>query len=566
MQPPIYVIGYARVSTPKQAQTGESLDVQEAKIRAYCEKKGYTLFPDNKVFKEPYSGSSLFRPAYKEILDLLKKQIKSDKKIKYLIFWDFDRLTRGGSGDYDQIWKDVSEYGVELRDTTEIIQEEVDMMDEFDFPFSYSWAKGRSSEDAERVKAEDARKQKKKIIQTLILPEIRLTIDGYQIGKPDYGFRNKKIFVENKKKCIQERYEPEAIFIERLYKLREENVLTDQEICDDINSMGYRSQTQNVWSKDKTQILNTKGGKILTPKHLQTIIKRFTYCGVICEKWTKHTPIKAKYDGLVSVDTWNKANRGKVFLEEISNNIFELSKNVSVHSKKRYKFNPKYPFRGVLMCEICGKTMKASSSTGKSGDKFGAYHCERNHRRNAIPQKDVELAYNNYIENIKFTTKFLNIFEKTILFQFREKEGELSEYTAKANINVADLENQKTSLIKSFPNATLDEVRRGIEEEITKIQKQIDQAKSQRDIVEIGELDVVNFIKWCKNIMEHPKEILTDIRSEQELVHMFSLFFTSFPTYTEIVNGTPKLSLVFKLSEEFEVNKSPLVTLQRIEL
>jgi hypothetical protein len=32
-------------------------------------------------------------------------------------------------------------------------------------------------------------------------------------------------------------------------------------------------------------------------------------------------------------------------------------------------------------------------------------------------------------------------------------------------------------------------------------------------------------------------------------------------TYTEIVSGTPKLSLVFKLSEEFKVNQDLLVTL-----
>ena len=42
-----------------------------------------------------------------------------------------------------------------------------------------------------------------KILQTLILPEIRLTMDGYHIGRPDYGFENKKIFVENKKKDIK---------------------------------------------------------------------------------------------------------------------------------------------------------------------------------------------------------------------------------------------------------------------------------------------------------------------------------------------------------------------------
>jgi hypothetical protein len=565
MSEPIYVIGYARVSTPKQAQTGESLDAQENKIRKYCADMGYTLYPNNEVFREPFSGKDLYRPKYIEILELLKKN-KGKVNIKYFVFWDFDRLTRGGLVDYNQIWTDLAVYGVEPRDTTKIIKEETDLLEEFGYDFSYPWAKRRQSEDEERNKAEDARKQKLKILQTLIIPEIKLTIEGYHIGRSDYGFQNKKVFVENKKKCIQERYESEAVFVERFYKLRAEGILSDQAICDDVNAMGYKSRVQNIWSKDKTKIVGTSGGNKLTPKHLQDIVKRFTYCGVICEKWTKYQPIKAKYNGLVTVDEWNKANRGKVFLEQNPNNSFNLLQNVSIHGKKRKRYNPAYPFKGVLMCEMCGKPMKASASTGESGKSFGAYHCERKHKRNAFPQGEVEKNYKSFIENIKFTNEFVEVFEKSTLLQFREKEGELSEYTAKANINVAGLEMEKSGLIKSFPSATLPEVRKGIEEEITKIQKQIDQAKNQRDKMELEEEDVTDFIGWCKDLMEHPTKLLEDIRSEQELLHTFSIFFEDLPTYTQIVSRTAKLSLVFKLSEQYKVDKSALVTPRRVEL
>lgn len=124
----------------------------------------------------------------------------------------------------------------------------------------------------------------------------------------------------------------------------------------------------------------------------------------------------------------------------------------------------------------------------------------------------------------------------------------------------------KSMLIKSFSLATLSDVRKGIEEEISKVQKQIDQARIKRDEMELEEADLINFITWCKEIMEHPSKILADIRSEQELLNTFSLFFEEFPTYTELVSGTPKLSLVFKLSEEFKVNQDLVVTLRRVEL
>ncbi len=560
-----YVIGYARVSTPKQAQNGEGLEDQEKAIKRYCKQQGWVLFPEDTVFKEPYTGTKKDRPVYNQILDILKTNKKA-VNIKYFVFWDFDRLTRAGEIDYDQIWNDVKNFDVQLRDTTGIIQEEKDAFEEFDFDFSYEWATARPSEDTERQKVEDARKERIKILQRLIKPEIKLTQEGYHIGRGDYGYRNKKIFVENKKKCIQERYEPEAKYVERFYKLRAEGVLSDQEICDDLNAMGYESRALNIWSKDKTKVIGMMGAKKLTPKHLQSIIRRFSYCGIICEKWTKYQPIKAKYEGLVSLDEWNRANRGKIFLEEAPDGTLTLLENVSIHGKKRKKYNPDFPFKGVLMCEVCSKPMKASASTGKSGKSFGAYHCERNHKRNAFTQREVEKNYRNFLENIKFTDEFVNIFEKSTLLQFRKKEGELSEYTAKANINVAELETQKSSLIKSFPTATIQEVRNGIEAEIVKIQKQIDQAKLQRNKMELEEADVTNFVGWCKELVEHPTKLLEDIRSDQELLHTFSIFFEDLPTYTQIVSGTPKLSLVFRLSEDFKIDKSAMVTLQRVEL
>lgn len=44
-----------------------------------------------------------------------------------------------------------------------------------------------------------------------------------------------------------------------------------------------------------------------------------------------------------------------------------------------------------------------------------------------------------------------------------------------------------------------------------------------------------------------------DINKKQAL---FGLVFSGMPTYTEILNGTPKLSLMFQLSEDFNKQKS----------
>ena len=59
-------IGYVRVSTDDQAREGVSLDVQEARIRAYCEAKGWQLV--SVVRDEGKSAKDLKRPGLQEIL------------------------------------------------------------------------------------------------------------------------------------------------------------------------------------------------------------------------------------------------------------------------------------------------------------------------------------------------------------------------------------------------------------------------------------------------------------------------------------------------------------------
>lgn len=46
---------------------------------------------------------------------------------------------------------------------------------------------------------------------------------------------------------------------------------------------------------------------------------------------------------------------------------------------------------------------------------------------------------------------------------------------------------------------------------------------------------------------------------------LLGLFFEEIPTYADILNGTPKLTSLFKLSKEFKLDERQLVTLRGIE-
>ena len=80
-------VGYTRVSTEDQAQSGVSLEAQEAKIRAYCTAKGWELA---RVVRDGgYSAKDLNRPGMQEVIRGCK-----GKELDVVVILKLDRLTR----------------------------------------------------------------------------------------------------------------------------------------------------------------------------------------------------------------------------------------------------------------------------------------------------------------------------------------------------------------------------------------------------------------------------------------------------------------------------------------
>jgi site-specific DNA recombinase len=81
------VLGYVRCSTKGQADDGVSLEVQEARVRAYAVAKGWTI--DSVIVDSARSGKNLKRP----LLSKLLADVKADK-IEAVICLRLDRISR----------------------------------------------------------------------------------------------------------------------------------------------------------------------------------------------------------------------------------------------------------------------------------------------------------------------------------------------------------------------------------------------------------------------------------------------------------------------------------------
>ena len=80
-------VGYIRVSTDDQAQTGVSLEAQEHKVRAYCVAKDWELV--QVVRDEGHSAKDLNRPGMMEIVKGARA-----REFDVVVVLKLDRLTR----------------------------------------------------------------------------------------------------------------------------------------------------------------------------------------------------------------------------------------------------------------------------------------------------------------------------------------------------------------------------------------------------------------------------------------------------------------------------------------
>jgi site-specific DNA recombinase len=512
-----------RISSLKQ-QEGESLERQENGIRKYILDRNWNIVPGGKVWSTAISGRKTDREDFEEILGYIKLH---PGLVDYYIFKSIDRATRAGSEEYSRMKRELAKYNVAMIDTNGVIQPSINTLE--DVGQEYSWSRYHPSEITENILAINANQEVTGILTRMIGQEIRLTQQGYRARRPADGYINHKIFVEGKKKTIQIPDQDRAKYYIAMFELRAQG-LSDIDVVKRVNAMGYRSAFQNRYDKEHKKIIGQTGGLLLTVKQFQHIIINTIYAGIICEKWTSYKPIKAQYDGLVSVETFNKANRGKLVITKNIDGSLELIKGYPFgkSGKERMKNNPLFPFKFIL-CPLCDKPFLGSSPVGKYKKKFPTYHCARGHKYFGVPKRDFEDSVKEYINSLKFTPGLLNGLEATFLSKFQKREKEIVRASGNIHQNIAELEIQQASKLEAFEATRSNVIREKLEKEIDLLEIQINEAGREREKIQITRDDIKLFMKEAKTIMEHPAKILLNIEDTMVQRDLFGLVFEKMP-------------------------------------
>lgn len=529
---------YCRVSTTKSAQQGESLDTQDGILSKFAEDRTWKAVPDGRVFRETFSGRKDARPVLDEIFEYIEQ---NPGKVNYFVFRVIDRFTRGGSYSYDTIKKRLASHGVEMVDTYGVIQPVKNTLEPYGF--EYEWSKTSPSEIAESVIANTAKAEVTNILTRIIGREIELTNQGFKVRQAADGFQNKKVLIEGKKKVIQVPDLARAKFFIEMFNLRAVGTHTDKEVVERVNAMGYRTRIVNRWNKTHEKVIGTKGGKPLTTKLLQEIIRRPIYCGVVCEKWTHYKPIKARYEGLVPIEIFNRANRGKVLIKAAPGGL-QILYNSQPDKKLRQRLldNPLFPYKNLVLCPKCYRPFTASCPRGQSGQLFPTYHCSRKHKYIGIPKADFDDSFENFIRQLDLNPTIFDLAETCFLTKYQLRKEEIASLSAGIQESIGELRVEQKSKKDAFVAATSTILRTQLERDIEELEARINSAQNETEEISITEDDIRHFKVAGKYILEHLHELLLNPANSTQKGNVFGLIFDCPPTYTEIVNGTGKVA------------------------
>lgn len=370
---------YCRVSSWKQTD-GISLPNQEEQCREACEKKGLKVLA---VFADAFSGRTVTREWLKELFKFIKKN-----DVGYCYIYQIDRISRWEPEVYYSIKDTLSQSNVELRDQEGVIRDkEVRLKEVWGYNMEgYWWNSSNGSRTAEALKATASADEADAILNRTIPKEVKYTQMGLHQREALYGFQNVKVFIPEywQKGNIQMPHPTEAPFIVRMFELRAEGVKSDEEIAEELNHLWFmtRATMKKVVHTDGAIDRLWVKGKQMTAKKLQGMIKYTKYAGMVCEKWTNNLPIKAQYDGLVSIEIFNRANRWDIRIVENKEtggySIFnknEVLPDVPAPKRPRTIHRPDFVYRKAVYSPYGEVFVKGSFAEGRSGQKYPNYHC-----------------------------------------------------------------------------------------------------------------------------------------------------------------------------------------------
>lgn len=541
-------VSLLRVSSNKQGLQGDSPEDQQNQILIKAATLG--IQKENIHFQEMWESASgeLDMQPIQELIAFCK----THTGIKYCFVKDIGRGTRGGATIYGEIKSLFARIGVQMVDVYGIINpQEVNTLGHLGV--NYKWSKFSPSWTNELLEAERMKSEVRDILTRMIGAEIRYIRNGYWIGQSRPGYINEKIETLNDgKRTIMKRHPIEADWFIKMFELTAQGNISSEKIIRTVNHMGYESRIKRKRKgANDREVVGIVGGNKLTMKEYLRFIENPIYAGIIVHSWTNYQPVKAKFDGLVSIELWNQANRGKQTILLDSETVRIYRKSPDEWQLKKDKDNPQFPYKNYVGCPKCGKPFYGSSPKGKLGTRYPTYHCDRKHKYYGIPAGDLHVAVKVFCGRVKISNSFMIYFRKFGLEELNKRRDGALSTTMTAHQQLINLSAQKRAILDKIDTLTNTTAIQDQEAKLANVEAQVVMLKQKRDKAEDTEVSMQTLLNHAYYLLEHLDELLLGSHDMRQNAEMFGILFDTLPTLEELTVGTPSLAPLFELNDQF---------------
>ena len=542
-----------RISSLKQGLQGDSPEAQKEQIERFASTRNIKI---KKFFIFMESASKDEQPV-QEAIDYC---VNPKNDIQLFIIKSIDRFTRGGSYIYDHLNMQLQKHQVRLIDIYGIIGgQDVNTLEHLGL--SYKWSVYSPTKKSEILEAERAKDEMRDIMTRMIGAEIRYVRMGYRVRQAPFGYVNEKVETPHGKRVILKPHPDESLWVKKMFELRARGTLSDQEIVDEINVMGYKTRKRYIRNpQDRTKVVGERGGKGLRIKQFWRYIQNPIYAGINSEKWTEGNVVKGKFEGLISIDVFNKANKGKLTLSESDGEVKLWKKKLPDWMTKKLINNPKFPYKRAIMCPHCSKPLFGSASRGHSGTYYPAYHCNKRGHYFRVPSKELEEAVETFVQNLNFDQQYIDDLKKYVVTLWQDRVESKQEDESIIDTKIREL--------KATAQATADKIRY-LTSEVAIKYLETDLVKAETDVQELEQeklrrksdeksVNMGSVMEHIGYFMEHLEELLIDQANPLKRAAFFGLIFDSMPTYADLTSGTAKLAPYLGLKPHFETSSVPI--------
>ena len=375
-----YIVGYGRVSSAEQADSHLSLDMQKEHMEKYAKAKGCEFV----YFEDPgKTGSNTNRKGLSACINFVKHN-----KVKCVVVWKLDRLSRCQEDFFAEILKPIKKYG----STIASIQENFDDIRRIKKVLIGVFI-GQAEDELDNIKERTS-----SVIQNRVSK-------GYKHGKAPIGYLNAR---DEFKHGIIVPDPNKAHYIKQCFDLYATGIFSMERLGQELAKYGFRDSK----------------GKPHPKKRIDDILKDVTYMG------------KVMYNGEI-IDGQHDAI--------ISEDLFYRVQLMLSGTNKTRTHNEYFTYSNFITCAKCGYKYVAMLKHGAhNSGNYIYYHCNNytkiHKKQKNIRQDYIDEAMQEVIDSFEISEKDI----KRIKSQINDAISDLRTYEKKS---VKELEKQYENIV-----------------------------------------------------------------------------------------------------------------------